>query len=91
MGTTHLKRREFRVEERVHKVETCGEEFYVNSKSSCVSAYVPARCTAGPVVSVCHSLDSARLLTHPDDPFNSALSQLKPFAHPISQSIHIAH
>ena len=89
MGTTHLKRREFRVEERVHKVETCGEEFYVNSNSSCVSAYVPAHCSACPVVSGCHLLDSARLLTHPDDQFNSALSQLKTFAHLISQSIHI--
>ena len=59
------------------QVLTCGAEFHVNSNSSCVSAYFLARCTACPAVSVCHTLVSARLLTHPDDSSISALSQLK--------------
>ena len=63
------------------QVVTCGAEFHVNSNSSCVSAYFPARCTACPAVSVCHTLVSARLLTHPDDSSTSALSQLKKHLH----------
>ena len=61
----------------ISQVVTRGVEFHVNSKSSGVSAYFPARCTACPVVSVCHTLVSAGLLTHPDDSSNSVLSQLK--------------
>ena len=68
---------------------TCGVEFHVNSNSSCVSACFPVRCTACLVVSVCHSLVSgARLLTDPDVSSTSALSQLKTFAHRISQQNH---
>ena len=43
-----------------------------------------------PLFSVCHTLDSARLLTTPDDSSTSPLSQLKTFAHAISQQIHMS-
>ena len=36
------------------------------------------------------SVDSARMLTHPDDSSSSALSRLKTFANPISQQVHIS-
>ena len=42
---------------------TCGEEFHVNTNSSCVPARFPARYTARPVVSIC--LPSQCLLTCP--------------------------
>ena len=45
-----------------------------------------ARCTASPVVSVRHTLVSARLLTHPRQPFRNS----KHFAHPIGQQIRIS-
>ena len=72
------------------QVVTCEVEFHVNSNSSCASAYFPARCTTCPVVWVCHTPLSARLLTHPDDSSTSALSQLKTFVHPISQQFRIS-
>ena len=49
------------------------------------SSWCSARCTACPVVSVCCTLDSARLFTHLDDSCTPALTQHNIFAYPISQ------
>ena len=61
----------------------------VNSDSFCVSAYLPSRCTACPVVSFCHSGQCIHRLTYLDDSSTSAVSQLKTFAYPFSQPIRI--
>ena len=61
----------------------------VNNDSFCVSAYLPSRCTACPVVSFCHSGQCIHRLTYLDDSSTSAVSQLKTFAYPFSQPIRI--
>ena len=72
------------------RVVTLEVEVHVNIHSFCVSAYFPARGTACPVVSVCHTPVSARLLTHPDDSSTTALSHLQTVAHPITEQIYIS-
>ena len=92
-GDPFWKHPEVQVVERIHTLFASGDLWSrVSSEQQLIWCFCvpPARCTACAGVSVRYTIDSTRLLTHPDDSSPSALSQLKTFAHPNSQQIRVS-